>query len=319
MKALVLSLAWIGSYLALARYGVHLLPASFARTLTLPTYLAGVQLLTLCLGLSSLSVLTKHDPALRRALLPLWSMSTEPEASSVVKKGRLDPLGPFFFGSLLLAPLAYSAAHSLGMWLAFDTLIAELAEKGRQVVQQQTGELGRQAKVDSLTTLFPFTVLIAPVGEEVLFRGALFGAYLQAFQTKNADVLPATPSRFLTWLRGPVGAVLFTTFVFGLLHADTPGGLGILRVTSASFLGFSCAVLRTTSGGLVAPVALHAGYNFLSLGTLRGWFTTLSWPTKFGLPTLLLPAALIGLLVFMILFSTDRALGKGRTTQRSDA
>lgn len=304
MAALLLSVGWIVFYVLLARFGVVLLPVSFARTLTLPTYLAGVQIITLSLGLIAVRALSKRDPALPRDLLPRCAGS---DAGC--------RLGPIVFGSLLLAPLAYCVCHSVGMWLAFDTLIEELAEKGRQAVQQQTGELGRQARVDSLYTLLPFTVLIAPLGEEILFRGALYGSVLRFFRRSKQEEVARKEETGGTGPRellvGPFVAVAVTTLVFGLLHADTPGGLGILRVASATLVGFSCGLLRLWSGGLWAPLALHAGYNFLSLGTLRSWFTTAEFPTKFGLPTLLLPVAALGLVLFLVFQTTDVRLRKG--------
>src|SRR5690606_31760037 len=77
---------------------------------------------------------------------------------------------------LLVAPPVYLLAHSLGMYLAFDTLLLELATRGVRAVQEQTGELGRSAQADSLWTILPFTVLIVPLGEELLFRGGIYGA-----------------------------------------------------------------------------------------------------------------------------------------------
>jgi membrane protease YdiL (CAAX protease family) len=315
VRALIIAGAWVAFYFLLARYGVYALPAQVARHTTLPMYLAGVQVLAMCFGVSAVVLATKERPALRRLLLPM-----KVGAESLALRATL--------WALLLAPLTYLCAHTLGMFLAYDTLIAELASRGVRAVQQQTGELGRSATQDTLLSIVPFTLVIAPLGEELLFRGAVFGA-LQALFNRFAlpEDGPATkfqheepspeslqiaglptrksgPSltqRVSLWVAKGGGAALVSGGIFGLLHADTDGGLGIVRLTAALVLGVVLGLARARSGALFAPLALHIGYNFLALGTMRGWLVTLNYPTKFGIPTILGPLCLASLLLMLAL------------------
>jgi membrane protease YdiL (CAAX protease family) len=219
--------------------------------------------------------------------------------------------------ALFLAPFTYLLAHSLGMYFAYDTLISELATRGARAVQQQTGELGRSAARDTLWTIVPFTLIVAPIGEELLFRGGVYGAVqtlFDRFERRPAKPDPGPSSdlgpdslqiaglpqkrggptvltKVSDWIVHGGGAALVSGALFGALHADTPGGLGIVRGVSATALGIACGLARTTTGGLAAAIALHAGYNFIALGTMRGWLVSVDYPTKYGVPTVLGPVA----------------------------
>jgi len=83
-------------------------------------------------------------------------------------------------------------------------------------------------------------------------------------------------------------ATLLTAIVFAAMHADTPGGMGIVRVGSAFGLGLAAGLARQAAGSLWAPLALHVGFNTLSLAASRRWVVTEAFPTKLGIPTLLM-------------------------------
>lgn len=84
--------------------------------------------------------------------------------------------------------------------------------------------------------------LIAPFGEELLFRGVLF-----------------------TWLRrwGFVLAAILSSLVFGLAH-----GFNVV-FPAAVVLGILCAILYEKSGSIWSAVAAHAANNTLILATIR--------------------------------------------------
>jgi membrane protease YdiL (CAAX protease family) len=101
--------------------------------------------------------------------------------------------------------------------------------------------------------LAPCTVLdllgisvLAGLGEEMLFRGALQGA-------------------FLRWLP-PVAAIAVVSALFGVLHAVTVG-YAVLAALMGAYLGW----LRYETDNLLAPVIAHALYDFaVLLYLLRG-------------------------------------------------
>jgi membrane protease YdiL (CAAX protease family) len=101
--------------------------------------------------------------------------------------------------------------------------------------------------------LAPCTVLdllgisvLAGLGEEMLFRGALQGA-------------------FLRWLP-PVAAIALVSALFGVLHAVTLG-YAVLAALMGAYLGW----LRYETDNLLAPVIAHSLYDFaVLLYLLRG-------------------------------------------------
>ena len=87
-------------------------------------------------------------------------------------------------------------------------------------------------------------VLVAPIVEEIMFRGALY-----------------------TWLRGRMRktwAILASAFLFALVHPQ--GAVGVVPLT---FIGIVLAFLREWRGTLLAPMVAHACFN---AGTLLLFF-----------------------------------------------
>lgn len=82
-------------------------------------------------------------------------------------------------------------------------------------------------------------ILIAPITEEILFRGFLY----------------ATLRRYL----GPLGAISLTAALFSLLHSYAFGFLSLFLI------GFLLGYLYERTGSLVASVAAHAANNLYSL------------------------------------------------------
>lgn len=89
--------------------------------------------------------------------------------------------------------------------------------------------------------------VLAGLGEEALFRGAIQGALSD-------------------WL-GPVPALAAASLLFGCAHLVTPA-YGII----AALLGLYLGVLWLVSGNLLVPVVAHAAYDFVALYyLLRHW------------------------------------------------
>lgn len=80
----------------------------------------------------------------------------------------------------------------------------------------------------------------APLAEELLFRGLIFGALRQS------------PLGF-------VGATLITAVAWASLHAN----YSLYGVGAITFIGLYLAWLRERTGGLLAPMVCHGCYNFL--------------------------------------------------------
>lgn len=145
-----------------------------------------------------------HDLPLRRSLALSW-----PHERRVV-------IG---FAAVLVAVLAVEAV------VAFSGLLGSLDEI-RSLSQSERSLLG-----------FVNAVILAPVVEEMLFRGLLFTVLRRYFA--------ALPT------------LAIVTLAFGLLHIEN----GLLHVVSVlpagAFLGFA----REISGGIGLPILLHAAMN----------------------------------------------------------
>ena len=100
----------------------------------------------------------------------------------------------------------------------------------------------------SLIEEIALTVLVWPLFEELLLRGAMFSALLR---------------RWGLW-----AAVVVPSLIWGLMHLQYEGWL----LASIAGTGVVLAMARWKSGSLYVPLALHAGSNFVDLLAARGLF-----------------------------------------------
>ena len=80
----------------------------------------------------------------------------------------------------------------------------------------------------------------APLAEECLFRGLLFGAF------KSTPV-------------GLAGAAVITAAMWALMHAN----YSVYGITAITLIGIYLAVIREKTGTLLAPIVCHGTYNSL--------------------------------------------------------
>jgi len=90
-----------------------------------------------------------------------------------------------------------------------------------------------------LVVAFLMGVVLAPIGEEVLFRGVVF---------------PALKDRL-----GAVMGIIISSLMFGVLHADP------LRLVPLALGGAFLAVLYQHTSSLYAPIAAHGVWNGIML------------------------------------------------------
>jgi membrane protease YdiL (CAAX protease family) len=299
LRLAFVALSWLLTFQLLAEHGVRLLPLAIARRLTLESYLVLVHLVTVALGLC-LSVLLLRQP--RREL--------------GLGAGKPAALG----WVLLLAPAIYVAASYFGIAIALPTLLEELARGGRELAQKSSGEFGRAITRSPLAVALIWAVIVSPVSEELLFRGAAWSAVqrlverlspaarpLDSLELPLSDGLVVRALRSAwAWLLAGGVATLASTALFAGLHADMPGGLGIVRVASAAMLGLACGIARHHAGTILSPIALHAAYNALSLATARRWVVSEAFPMKLGVPTLLSLIASAALAIAIVLWLVRR-------------
>jgi membrane protease YdiL (CAAX protease family) len=291
VRLLALVFVWAATFHALSAYGVYLLPRSVAHQLTLEAYLALVHLVTFSVGLGTASVLLRN-PRQALALVPV--------------SGRA-------LGTLAgLLPATFVVVTTSAFLIARPTLLEELMRGGQELVQRSTGLFGRELVRAPAALALLWGAILSPISEELFFRGALWslvqGAVAHALVPSATTITVASlPVDFIhqnallrvaratsLWLRNGGAATLFVAALFGAVHQDMPGGLGIVRFVSALGLGLACGVARQHSGSVVAPILLHVSWNALSIAAVRRWIVTESFPMKYGAPTLVTAAGVLG-------------------------
>jgi len=279
-RLFVVVATWAASFELLSRYGVDLLPRALAQKLTLEAYLTVVQAVALGVGLGlsfALLAQPRRDLALTRP---------SPGAAAY---------------AVALTPAAFVLSTGAAFQIAKPTLVAELLRGGMQEVQKSSGEFGRELTTSPSWLAFAWGAIVSPIAEEAFFRGALFTlvADATAFSRRRRDgasglapellddtVLARAGRRGLSWLGQGGAATVLVALVFGWLHHDMPGGLGIVRFVSALGLGVACGLSRQATASVVAPMLVHVGFNALSLATARRLVVSDTFPMKSGVPSL---------------------------------
>lgn len=100
-----------------------------------------------------------------------------------------------------------------------------------------------QAALDQmpLGAYLAIAIVLGPIFEELLFRGAMFAAFIRRWGIWVAVIVPST--------------------VWGLIHTQYE----LWFVVSITCSGVILAMIRWRSNSIYVPLALHAGYNLYDL------------------------------------------------------
>ena len=115
--------------------------------------------------------------------------------------------------------------------------------------QSLPDSLGVEESTAALVAVCVVVTVIAPIAEEVFFRGYFYGA-------------------LRNW-RGPWPAALVTGAVFGAIHLL--GGTEPVFLVPLAILGVMLCVVRERTGSLLPCIALHAVNNALAFGITQDW------------------------------------------------
>jgi membrane protease YdiL (CAAX protease family)/uncharacterized RDD family membrane protein YckC len=137
---------------------------------------------------------------------------------------------PSAFGWMALGLFSYYAAA-----IVYALLVTEPDQK------DIARDLGLDAGVLAAVPVVTLIVIVAPIAEEIFFRGMLFGGLRRRVPT--------------------VPAAAISSVVFGALHATT----GIGAVPPLIIFGFMLALLYEGTGSLVPGMIAHALNNALAL------------------------------------------------------
>lgn len=274
---------WLGLFLGLVPLGNWLVPNETKVKISLQTFLLTCQITTLVVGLGvALLLLRERRTGLGFERIP-----------------RILP----GLSTILSVPFVFVASSYIALQIALPTLLEELRTRGAGASQQNAGEFGRALTQAPLLTTLLWGAALGAIGEELFFRGLVWSTITDL--TKRllppgydpADERPRSIGQRLIaiTLSGGIATVL-SAALFGWMHKDLPGGVGIVRVVSTTCLGLASGVVRHVTGGVIACIALHALYNTLVIGNGRRWFASQEKPILEGVPNTLVMFAVVGLL-----------------------
>ena len=153
-------------------------------------------------------------------------------------------------------------------FLVLNVIWSAIFHTGKEKLLEQLGT--RQSTVLLLLSAV-LTCVIAPVSEEVLFRGYVFSA-------------------LRNW-RGTWPAAVITGVTFGAVHLGSAPTVDLVPLAA---LGFGLCLLYRATGSLYPCIAAHSLNNSLAFGSLEDW----GWQ----IPVLMAAAlALIGLLALALM------------------
>jgi membrane protease YdiL (CAAX protease family) len=167
------------------------------------------------------------------------------------------------FGKPLLQ--AFAAFAAFFVFLLVWQAVLDVSQK-----DDLAQELGARDSTVNTAAVAVLVCLIAPMAEELFFRGFMFGAL----------------RRPLGW----IGAAVITGLVFGGIHA---GGTDVVFLAPLAVLGFLLCWLYRQTGSLLPGMGVHAFNNALALGTTLHWAPAASVAAVIVAPLLVVAIASI--------------------------
>jgi membrane protease YdiL (CAAX protease family) len=179
---------------------------------------------------------------------------------------------------VLRTPVA-KGVIGFGLGLCAYKVYSPITQKILQTLSRvTTASFADPSKGLSLTTKFilaPFTCILGPIVEEVLFRGDLQGYLKNAFQSFyiNRGI-----SESKAVIAARVTSVFFTSVIFGLVHFSNALFLWsnpmifLPQVVACTIMGFMFGAAKELSGGLSMPIGMHMGNNTIAMAHSMGFF-----------------------------------------------
>ena len=170
--------------------------------------------------------------------------------AAVLLAAQSGPVHPAQFG--LVAPRSWWRA--LGVLLAAavafifisDVYFSVLHQSGQE--KEFVKEIGGNAGTISVLAVCVLTTVVAPVCEELLFRGFVF-------------------TSLRNW-RGPWPAAVITGVLFGLVHGLSAPAVDLAPL---ALFGFLLCVVYHETGSIYLTILAHAINNSLALASNEGW------------------------------------------------
>jgi membrane protease YdiL (CAAX protease family) len=142
----------------------------------------------------------------------------------------------------------YAGLMVLGLIVAFIALDALWAEILHPTKEKLLETLGTKESKSLLVLSAALTCVVAPIAEEMLFRGYMFTA-------------------FRNW-RGTLPAALLVGLLFGGVHATSAPAADLVPLGA---LGFGLCLVYRYTGSLYPGIGAHALNNSIAFASLEGW------------------------------------------------
>jgi uncharacterized protein len=140
---------------------------------------------------------------------------------------------------------ALMIAGLIVLFIVLNVIWAALFNPGKEKILEQ---LGSNENAALLLLSAALTCVVAPISEEILFRGFIFTA-------------------LRSW-RGTIPAAVITGVLFGAVHA---GSAPVLDLVPLAALGFGLCLLYRYSGSLYPCIIAHSLNNSIAFASLEGW------------------------------------------------
>jgi hypothetical protein len=161
------------------------------------------------------------------------------------------------FGYRRIRPRTGIAAVLLGAIGYYGVTAIYAAVVKTHQADKLPSDLGVTHSTAALVAASVFVCAIAPMAEELFFRGFLFGT------------LRTIPLRVGRHDGGPWVAAVLTGLLFGLAHLGSAPAVYLIPL---AFLGFVLCLIRWRTRSLYPCMALHSANNALALGVNQlGW------------------------------------------------
>jgi uncharacterized protein len=181
------------------------------------------------------------------------------------------------------------AAEMIGLLLGAYLLLGwAWTEAFHPKAEELLDQLGTNEGTALLLLSAALTCVIAPMAEEMLFRGFIFTS--------------------LRNLRGTLPAALLTGIVFGGVHY---GSAPVLDLVPLGILGFGLCLLYRYSGSLYPSIIAHSLNNSIAFAALESW--------NFLQGGLLLVLSLLGIGALLVGFRRVGLIAPSGVPARSDA
>jgi uncharacterized protein len=142
----------------------------------------------------------------------------------------------------------YAALMVLGLIVAFIALDAIWSEIAHPTKEKLLETLGTKESKSLLVLSAGLTCVVAPISEEMLFRGYMFTA-------------------LRNW-RGTLPAALIVGLLFGGVHASSAPAADLIPLAA---LGFGLCLLYRYTGSLYPSIVAHALNNSIAFASLESW------------------------------------------------